>query len=308
MGTPIDGKQLAEQFRARAAEEAARLQAETGVTPGLGAILLGEDPASKVYVRSKERACEKAGIFHETYRHPGPITTAEAVAVVESMNRREDIHGILVQLPLPAGCDEQTVLSAVNPDKDVDGFHTISLGRLLQYETPTAPCTPKGILEVLKTLEVTLKGANAVIVGRSLIVGKPMALLLLHHHATVTICHSRTKDLAGVCRQADILVAAVGRPLMITADFVKEGATVIDVGINRVGPELLTPEIIASNPAHAKSLEKSGYALVGDVAYHEVLPKAGLITPVPGGVGPLTIAMLLQNTVTLAREWAKKRA
>jgi len=212
-----------------------------------------------------------------------------------------------VQLPLPKGADEARVLQAVRPDKDADGFHPINLGKLLAGNpdgTFVAPCTPWGVMQSLRHLGIDPAGKHAVVVGRSIIVGKPMALLLLHANATVTLCHSKTADLAGICRQADILVAAVGRPWLIRRDSVKDGAVVIDVGVNRVGPEFFTPEVLAHYPEHAAALAKRGSALAGDVAYHEVLPKAWGVTPVPGGVGPLTIAMLLENTIALARKAA----
>lgn len=303
MSRIIDGTELAARFRARTKERALHLVEKTGMPPGLGVILIGEDPASQAYVRSKEKAATEAGFYSRSILHDANVTTADVVGMVEELNRDSRIHGILVQLPLPKQVDETQVLHAVASEKDADGFHPASLGKLVGGNpdgTFAAPCTPWGIIKALQELGVSIEGKHAVVVGRSVIVGKPMALLLTHANATVTICHSKTRDLASITRQADILVAAVGRPFLISKDHVKEGAVVIDVGMNRVEPAFLSAEAMEANPAYAKSIKARGYALVGDVAFHEVRHKASLITPVPGGVGPLTIAMLLENTLDLA--------
>lgn len=283
----IDGKQIAQEMREEIRERAEALTAR-GVTPGLGVILVGEDPASQSYVTAKEKACEKAGIYSDDNRLPADTPEADLLALVERMNKDPKIHGILVQLPLPDHIDEHRVLLAIDPDKDVDGFHPMNVGRMMVGEPGFLPCTPHGILHLLKRTGVPTEGAHAVIVGRSNIVGKPLANLLIQKNdlgnATVTVCHTRTKDMAEITRQADILIAAVGRPNMITGDMVKEGVTVIDVGVNRVDD----------------ATRKRGYRLVGDVEFDSVSEKAAHITPVPGGVGPMTITMLLHNTVESA--------
>ncbi len=277
VATIIDGKRVAAEVRARVAVDAAEVRERTGHVPGLVTILVGEDPASQVYVRNKIKACEEAGMasFHE----PMPATSSQAdvLAMVERYNADDRVDGILVQSPLPAGLDFKQVLERIDPAKDVDGFHPLNVGRLVAGQPGLVACTPAGVMELLDSTGVELEGADAVVVGRSDIVGKPVALLLLHRSATVTVCHSRTRDLAAVTRRADVLVAAVGRPRMITAEMVKPGATVIDVGINRTDA-----------------------GLAGDVDFAGVEPVAGAITPVPGGVGPMTIAMLLRNTVIAA--------
>ena len=285
----IDGKAIAESVRGEITERAAKLLSETGKRPGLAVVLVGEDPASQVYVRNKDRAAEACG-FHSV-KHTMPADSSEdaVLGMVDQLNNDPDIHGILVQLPLPGHFDESKVLRLIKPEKDVDGFHPINVGLLTAGERDSAlvPCTPAGSLVLLKrTLGDTLSGKNAVVVGRSNIVGKPMASLLLQESCTVTVAHSRTKDLPDVVRAADIVVAAVGRPEMIKGDWIKRGATVIDVGINRI-------------PAPEKGEGKS--RLVGDVAFDEAAEHAGAITPVPGGVGPMTIAMLMVNTLTAAR-------
>lgn len=282
----IDGKQIAKDLRNEVGEKvAARVTAGKSV-PGLATVLVGEDPASAVYVRSKRRTCEKLGIrsFHEPL--PADISQEALEAKVKELNENPDVHGILVQLPLPKGLDEERVLNTISLEKDVDGFHPVNIGRLAQKgrESLFVPCTPSGCIYLLEKAGADFEGAEAVVLGRSNIVGMPVALLLVERNATVTICHSRTKDLPGVCSQADILIAAVGRPEMVKKDWVKPGAYVIDVGINRV-----------DDP----SLEK-GYKLVGDVAFDEVAEVAEAVTPVPGGVGPMTIAMLMNNTLRAA--------
>lgn len=270
----IDGKQIAKDIRAGLKEEVTALKEKTGKVPGLAVVLVGDDPASHTYVRMKEKACNNAGILSRTHRLPSTTSQEELLNMVKSLNEDDEIHGILVQLPLPKGLDEQEILYTIDPEKDVDGFHPVNVGRLMTGDPSFIPCTPRGIIELLDRTGVELKGKKAVVVGRSNIVGKPAALLLLQRHATVTICHSRTSDLPGEVRKADVVVAAVGRPEMVKGDWIKEGAIVIDVGVNRVDDKL-----------------------VGDVAFDEAKEKAAAITPVPGGVGPMTIAMLLQNTL-----------
>jgi 5,10-methylene-tetrahydrofolate dehydrogenase/methenyl tetrahydrofolate cyclohydrolase len=286
----IDGKATAAEVRQKVAEDVAEMVAAGNPKPGLATVLVGEDPASQVYVRSKIRACEKAGIESFEHKLPATVTQEEIEGLVRELNADPRVNGILVQLPLPDGLDEEKVLQAINLDKDVDGFHPVNIGRLAQKgrESLFVPCTPSGILYLLGQTGVPLEGAESVVLGRSNIVGMPVALLLVKSNATVTICHSRTKDLPGTVREADILIAAVGRPEMVRGDWVKPGAIVIDVGINRV-----------DDPTRER-----GYRLVGDVCFDEVKEVAGAITPVPGGVGPMTIAMLLRNTVRAAKHSA----
>jgi methylenetetrahydrofolate dehydrogenase (NADP+)/methenyltetrahydrofolate cyclohydrolase len=278
MATIIDGTAISAQVRERVAEGAAEFIAETGHVPGLVTVLVGEDPASQVYVRSKGERCREVGMdsFHESL--PATASQGEVLDAVDRWNADDRVDGILVQAPLPEGLDFKQVLDRIDPGKDVDGFHPLNVGRLVANQPALRPCTPSGVMELLAAYDIPVTGANAVVVGRSDIVGKPVALLLLHQSATVTIAHSRTRDLAEVCRGADILVAAVGRARMITGDMVKPGATVIDVGINRTDD-----------------------GIVGDVDFGSASEVAGAITPVPRGVGPMTIAMLLQNTLDAAR-------
>lgn len=284
----IDGKAFAEALRAKIAAAAAEFALAAGRRPGLAVVLVGEDAASQVYVGAKGRACEEAGIASFEHRLPATTSAAELLTLVERLNRDPEVDGILVQLPLPEGLDEQAVIAAIDPDKDVDGFHVINAGRLSVGQEGFVPCTPLGCLMLLQDQLGDLSGLDAVVIGRSNIVGKPMAQLLTDANATVTIAHSRTKNLSDVVRRADIVVAAVGRPEMVRGDWIKPGATVIDVGINRLPPE----------EGKAKG------RLVGDVAYAEALPVAGAITPVPGGVGPMTIAVLLRNTLVAAHRHA----
>lgn len=258
--------------------------------PGLAVVLVGNDPASEIYVRNKVKACEELGLYSEKHTPPADITTEELLSLIESLNARDEIDGILVQMPLPKQVDSRRVLMAIRPDKDVDGFHPINVGNLVANIPAPRPCTPAGIIELLKRYEIPIAGQRAVVIGRSDIVGKPMALLLLHEHATVTICHSKTPDLAGECRRADILVAALGRPAFVTRDFIRPGATVIDVGINRLTPEQ-QPAIFGDAPPRT---------VIGDAHPVQVAEAAGAYTPVPGGVGPLTIAMLTVNTIRSA--------
>ena len=286
----IDGKKIAGTIRAELAEEIKKLQEEHNVTPGLGVVLVGEDPASQSYVRSKNKACHNLGIYSEQHTLSAETSEEELLQLVDKLNHDDKIHGILVQLPLPDHIDEHKVLNAILPEKDVDGFHPVNIGKLLIGEEGFKPCTPYGVQKMLIYSGAKIEGANVVVVGRSNIVGKPVAAILMQKqkdaNATVTICHSRTKDLPAVTREADILIAAMGRPEFITADMVGEKAIVIDVGVNRV-----------DDPS-----SKRGYKLVGDVKFDEVSQKCKAISPVPGGVGPMTITMLLYNTVQSAKE------
>jgi methylenetetrahydrofolate dehydrogenase (NADP+)/methenyltetrahydrofolate cyclohydrolase len=293
----LDGAATARAIREELREPVASLTAG-GRRPGLGVLLVGDNPASAVYVRSKTRACEELGIHHETARLPASATTAEVAARVEDYNRRAGIHGILVQLPLPPQVDTTRVLDLMDPAKDVDGFHPDNVGRLVQKRPWLVSCTPAGIMELLARHDIPVGGRRAVVLGRSDIVGKPMALLLLHADATVTVCHSRTRDLPGVTREADILIAAIGRAGLVRAEHVKPGAVVVDVGMNRVEDAALAAEMLP--PERRTEFERKGYALVGDVHAPSVAEVAGALTPVPGGVGPLTIALLLSNTVKAA--------
>jgi methylenetetrahydrofolate dehydrogenase (NADP+)/methenyltetrahydrofolate cyclohydrolase len=295
----LDGVKLAAEIKAEVADEVRRLTAD-GMRPGLAAVLVGHDPASEVYVRSKVKTCEELGIYSEKITPPDSITTDEMLALVDDLNRRDDIDGILVQLPLPKQVDSKKVLLAVSPEKDVDGFHPMNVGYLSTQRPGLVPCTPAGVMEILKRSGIPIAGAEAVVVGRSDIVGKPVAMLLLNDNATVTVCHSKTRDLPAVCRRADILVAAIGRAGMVTPDFVKPGAAVIDVGINRVIDPAEFREFFAGDPKREAAFAKNGSTLVGDV-HPKVAEVAGAITPVPGGVGPLTIAMLMSNTVKAAK-------
>ncbi len=287
----IDGKQIAADMRAELKAEVAKLKAQH-IVPGLGVILVGEDPASQSYVTAKERACDDMGIYSDDNRLAVDISQQQLMSLVEKMNKDPKINGILVQLPLPKGLDESEVLLAIDPAKDVDGFHPVNVGKMVVGEKAFLPCTPHGIIQLLIRNGVTIEGADVVIVGRSNLVGKPLANMLIQKkpnaNATVTVCHTRTKDLSSHTKRADILIAAAGRPNTITADMVKEEAVVIDVGINRI----------------EDSTKKRGYRLVGDVDFEAVKEKASLITPVPGGVGPMTITMLLYNTVESAKRAA----
>ncbi|MGA2951344.1 MAG: bifunctional methylenetetrahydrofolate dehydrogenase/methenyltetrahydrofolate cyclohydrolase FolD [Caulobacteraceae bacterium] len=285
----IDGRAAAEAVRAEVSAEVARLQAERGFVPGLAVVLVGEDPASQIYVRSKGEQTIAAGMHSFTERLPADTTQAEVIALVRRLNADPAVHGILVQLPLPAGIDQAAVIEAIDPDKDVDGLTLINAGRLASGLTGLFPCTPVGCLILLKQALGRLDGLDAVVLGRSVLVGRPVAQLLLAENCTVTIAHSRTRDLAEVCRRADILVAAVGRPGLVRGDWIKPGAAVIDVGINRVP---------FRDPVKAAAGKTK---VVGDVAYKEAVEVAGWITPVPGGVGPMTVACLLRNTLTAAR-------
>lgn len=287
MPTKIDGKEVAAKVLEECKAEISELISQ-GVTPGLAVVLVGDDPASQVYVGSKVKKCAELGLHSEKIVLPTDATQEEVLAVVERLNNDSKIHGILVQSPPPPQIDEEAIVRAIDPAKDVDGFHPMNVAKLaLEDPTGFLPCTPAGCMRLLKEYGIKTEGANAVVIGRSMIVGKPMALLLMSKegNATVTVAHSRTKDLTGVCRQADIIVAAIGRPNFVTEDMVKDGAVIVDVGINRV----------------EDASKKSGYRIVGDVDYENVAPKCSAITPVPGGVGPMTIGMLISNTVKAAR-------
>lgn len=282
MAERIDGKAISALIRAEIKAETTELKEKSGVIPGLAVILVGDNPASQVYVRNKKRACDECGFYSEEYDLPSDTSQEQLNALVKRLNADPRIHGILVQLPLPAGLDEHEVLLLIDPSKDVDAFHPYNVGRIMIGDYDFLPCTPAGVMELLRRSGVEIAGKECVVVGRSNIVGKPQAMLLLQENGTVTICHSKTKDLAEVTRRADILVVAVGKADFITADMVKEGAVVIDVGMNR----------------------RPDGKLCGDVAFDEVAPKASLITPVPGGVGPMTITMLMKNTLTAASRTA----
>ena len=292
----LDGTAIAAAIRA---EQKAIVAGLAGTRPGLGVLLVGDDPSSAVYVRGKTRACDEAGLHHDTERLPASASTEDVLSRVEAFNQRRDIHGILVQLPLPPHVDAERVLRAVDPAKDVDGFHPENVGLLGQKRPRFVPCTPAGIMELLARRNIEVAGRRAVVVGRSDIVGKPIAMLLLHADATVTLCHSRTKDLPSVTREADLLVAAIGRPGFIRAEHVRPGAVVIDVGINRVESPELARDLL--DPRRLAAFAEKGHALVGDVHQPSVGEVASALTPVPGGVGPLTIAMLVANTVRAAR-------
>jgi methylenetetrahydrofolate dehydrogenase (NADP+) / methenyltetrahydrofolate cyclohydrolase len=297
--TILDGNKIAAEIRAEAAA-AARSMAARGTQPGLAVVLVGNNPASEIYVRGKVKSCEEVGIYSEKHTPAESATTQELLALIEDLNRRDEIDGILVQLPLPRQVDSKKVLLAVDPAKDVDGFHPMNVGFLSTQRPGLVPCTPAGIMEMLQRSGIAIAGQEAVVVGRSDIVGKPMAMLLLNSNATVTVCHSKTRDLAGVCRRADILVAAIGRAGLVTRDFVRPGATVVDVGMNRVTDPAEFTRLFAGNAKREETFRTKGSVLVGDV-HPEVAEVAGAMTPVPGGVGPLTIAMLMANTVKAAK-------
>jgi methylenetetrahydrofolate dehydrogenase (NADP+)/methenyltetrahydrofolate cyclohydrolase len=295
----LSGNAIRDQIYGELTQEIAALARE-GIRPGLAAVLVGENAASEIYVRSKIAACEQLGLGSWLETPPATISTEQLLALVEKLNLRNEVDGILVQLPLPAQVDSKRVLEAVDPAKDVDGFHPVNLGRLVSGRPGLVACTPAGAMEILRRSGIAVAGADAVVVGRSDIVGKPMALLLMHANATVTICHSKTRDLPGVVRRADIVVAAIGRAAMVEPDWVRPGATLIDVGINRVTDAAEAERIFAGFPAKMAQFREKGSVLVGDV-HPAVAEVAGAMTPVPGGVGPLTIAMLMSNTVKAAR-------
>ena len=279
MAKIIDGKAISKEVRAEIAADVVSFKEKHGIAPGLAVIIVGNDPASQVYVRNKKKACEEVGFYSESYELPAETTQEELLLLIERLNNDEKINGILVQLPLPKHLNETEILLKIRPEKDVDAFHPYNVGKIMIGNHDFLPCTPAGVMVLLERSGVEISGKKCVVIGRSNIVGKPMAMLLLHANGTVTICHSRTQNLKEICRDADILVASIGKPEFVTGDMVKDGAVVVDVGINRL---------------------ESG-RLVGDVAFSEVEPKASYITPVPGGVGPMTITMLLKNTLTAAQ-------
>lgn len=295
----LDGVAIAAEIKAEVGHEVADLSAR-GVRPGLAVILVGEVPASQIYVRSKVKTCGELGIFSEMLTPPESVTTEEMLALVADLNAREDIDGILIQLPLPKHVDTKRLLEAVSPDKDVDGFHPVNAGRLQSGQPGLTPCTPAGIIEILRRSGLPISGQNAVVVGRSDIVGKPAALMLLNESATVTVCHSKTRDLPAVTRNADILVAAIGRPGYVTAEMVRPGATLIDVGINRLTDPAEVQRFFPSDAERAATFAKRGSVIVGDID-PAAFAISGAYTPVPGGVGALTIAMLMHNTVKAAK-------
>jgi methylenetetrahydrofolate dehydrogenase (NADP+)/methenyltetrahydrofolate cyclohydrolase len=293
----LDGNKIRDQIKAECRPRVERLVQTKGRPPGLAVVLVGENPASQVYVQNKTRTGDELGIYNETLTPPANSTTDDLLDLVWTLNHRSEIDGILVQLPLPPQVDTARVLLAVSPEKDVDGFHPCNIGNLATGRPGPRPCTPAGIMEMLRRYNIPIAGSRAVVIGRSDIVGKPMALLLLHENATVTISHSKTIDLPAVCREADLLVAAIGRPAMVTREFIKPGATVVDVGINRVEDRDLAARIFRGDAGRLARFDKAGRVLVGDVHPVDVAEVAGAYTPVPGGVGPLTIAMLMSNTI-----------
>jgi len=295
----LDGNSIASEIRAEVASEV-KAMASAGAPPGLAVVLVGHNPASEIYVRGKVKSSEEIGLYSEKLTPPDTITTEELLEVILDLNRRERIDGILVQLPLPSQVDAKRILMAVDPAKDVDGFHPMNVGFLSTQRPGLVPCTPAGIMEIFRRSNIPVAGQEAVVVGRSDIVGKPTAMLLTNDNATVTICHSKTRGLPGVCRRADILIAAIGKAGMITSDFVKPGATVIDVGMNKVTDQAEFDRLFAGNAKREETFRNKGSVLVGDV-HPQVAEVAGAITPVPGGVGPLTIAMLMCNTVKAAK-------
>lgn len=295
----LDGVKIASEIKAEVGREVSELT-DAGIRPGLAVVLVGHNPASEVYVRNKVKSCEQLGIYSEKHTPPESVSTEELLDLIQDLNRRNEIDGILVQLPLPPQVDSKKVLLAVSPEKDVDGFHPMNVGYLSTQRPGLVPCTPAGIMEILRRSNIPLAGAEAVVVGRSDIVGKPVAMLLLNANATVTVCHSKTRDLNAVCRRADILVAAIGKAGMITPEFVKPGATVIDVGMNSVTDAAEFQRFFAVNEKRERDFAAKGSVLMGDVD-PRVSEVAGAITPVPGGVGPLTIAMLMSNTVKAAK-------
>jgi methylenetetrahydrofolate dehydrogenase (NADP+)/methenyltetrahydrofolate cyclohydrolase len=295
----LNGNHIRDQIYSELQAEIAALS-RAGVRPGLAAVRVGEDPASKLYVNSKIAACEKLGLASFYITPPASTTSGELLALVNELNNRDEVDGILVQMPLPKQIDSKKILDAIIPEKDVDGFHPVNVGHLVAGRPALVACTPAGVMEILRRSDIPIEGANAVVIGRSDIVGKPMALLLLHANATVTICHSKSRDLRGIARRADIIVAAIGKAAMVTPDFVRPGATVIDVGQIVVKDSAEAERIFAKFPAKLESFRAKGSILAGD-AHPEVVEVAGACTPVPGGVGPLTIAMLMSNTVKAAR-------
>ena len=296
----LDGNKIRDEILKDLQKEIQEMK-QAGVVPGLAAVLVGDNPASQIYVRSKVKTCESLGLFSEKIEPPTASTTQDLLDLVDSLNNRDEIDGILIQLPLPPQVDSKKVLEAVDPAKDVDGFHPVNIGYLVSGRPGPVPCTPAGVIEIIKRSGVEMKGARAVVVGRSDIVGKPTAMLLMHNHATITICHSRTRDLPGVAREGDILVAAMGKAAYVTGNFIKPGAVVIDVGQNVLKTEEEVRRVFHDPTQALQKLAAKGQVLVGDVQPEDALEKAGAYTPVPGGVGPLTITMLMVNTVQAAK-------
>jgi methylenetetrahydrofolate dehydrogenase (NADP+)/methenyltetrahydrofolate cyclohydrolase len=298
MAELINGKQISSDIKEEIKQEVGELERTKGFKPGLAVILVGENPASKVYVSSKQKGCDAVGFLSESIKMLDTVSTQDVLAEIGKLNARKDIHGILVQLPLPDQVDKDKVLEAILPEKDVDGFHPVNMGKLVAQQGCLVPATPSGIIEMLKRSNVTLKGANATMVGHSEIVGKPTTLLLLNEWATVTICHVETRDLKIHTLDSDIIIVATGVPYLIKEDMVREGAVVIDVGINRITKDKANPELLEWRK---EDFEKKGATLIGDVDFLKVEPKVKAISPVPGGVGPMTIAMLLKNTLKAAK-------
>jgi methylenetetrahydrofolate dehydrogenase (NADP+) / methenyltetrahydrofolate cyclohydrolase len=298
MAKLINGNKISSDIKNEVRQEVEELVRTKGLKPGLSVILVGENPASKVYVANKQKGCDEVGFASETIKMPDTVSTEDVLAEINKLNKRNDVHGILVQLPLPPQINKNMLLEAINPEKDVDGFHPVNIGRLVAQQECPLPATASGIIEMLKREKITIKGANATMVGHSEIVGKPCSLLLLNEWATVTICHIETRDLKMHTINADILIVATGVPYLIKGDMVKEGAVVIDVGINKITKEKANPELLEWRKA---DFDTKGSTLIGDVDFLKVEPKASYITPVPGGVGPMTIAMLLDNTLKAAK-------
>jgi len=296
MGMWLEGKPLADRIKEDVRNQAARYKEQTGKVPGLAAVLVGDNKASQVYVRSKEKACQALGFHSEVQAYPGDMTQALLENKIDELNMRDDIDGILVQLPLPAPIDSYAIICRLSPDKDVDGLHPFSLGTILANKPGFRPCTPLGVVELIKNNEIPIAGKDVVVIGRSLLVGKSLAAMLTNENGTVTICHSKTKDLDKVCARADILIAAMGKEAFVKPEFVKPGATVIDVGINSVSDPARVKEYFGGDERRQKDLQTKGYTLVGDV-HPAAFERAGAMTPVPGGIGPLTIAMLMKNTL-----------
>jgi methylenetetrahydrofolate dehydrogenase (NADP+)/methenyltetrahydrofolate cyclohydrolase len=293
----LDGASVATAIKEEVSREVAE-HSTRGLRPGLAAILVGDDPGSQIYVSGKVKTCEQLGLYSEKIDLPSSTTTAELLDLVRQLNSRDEIDGILIQLPLPKQVDTALVLNAVDPAKDVDGFHPVNVGRLTLNEPGLRPCTPAGIIEMLERYDIELNGARAVVIGRSRIVGLPVALLLLHKHATVTVCHSRTRDLPAVSREADILIAAIGKTAVVDSTYIKPGAVVVDVGMNKITTREDVTRYFGDDPKRHTAFEKRGHTLIGDVDPRAALELAGYFTPVPGGVGPLTIAMLMRNTLS----------
>ncbi len=298
MAKLINGNKISADIKNEIKQEVSELERTKGIKPGLAVILVGDNPASKVYVANKQKGCEEVGFASESIKMPDTVSTQDVLAEIEKLNSRKDIHGILVQLPLPSQVNKNLILEAISPEKDVDGFHPVNMGRLVAQQDCLVPATPSGIIQMLKREGVTIKGANATMVGHSELVGKPLTLLLLNEWATVTICHIETRDLKMHTKDADILVVATGVPYLIKEDMVKEGAIVIDVGINKIAKEKANPELLQWRK---EDFDIKGSTLIGDVDFLKIEPKASMITPVPGGVGPMTIAMLLSNTLKAAK-------